>query len=35
VGTAMRAAEAEQALVPSAAGFDVGDADQGLRLHGT
>jgi len=34
VASAVGAAAPEQALIPSAAGFDVGDADKRLRTHG-
>ena len=34
VASAVGSAASEQALIPSAAGFDVGDADQRLRTHG-
>ena len=35
VRAAMRAAETEQALIPAAAGFDIGDTDEGLAMHGS
>ena len=33
LGTSMPARAAEQALIPAAAGLDVSNRDQGLRLH--
>ena len=32
---AVRATATEQALIPAAAGFDIGDTDERLRAHGS
>jgi hypothetical protein len=35
VAAAMSSATAEQALIPAAAGFNIGDADERLGTHGS